>query len=257
MFSIRVDPAKALSDFYQYENKQIPFAVSLGLKWIGDSAQKAEQDHMRSAFKLRRDTFNVQGIKIAKEDRATKDKWELIIRLSDKTNYLEKFEESGLKQPVGGRHYLWIPNDKIFKNKIIQAGDPRRPKNLNLHRDAHGRIIGDERSFMIHTSNGQTLVLQRTGSSGHKGYTKSSIAKLTLDNFGAGSAGPRMKAEKSMLKARKVRYQDQATVKLYTLKARVSVPVKLEFTSTIGTNVAANWAPKMQQAMAQAMRTAR
>lgn len=258
MLSIRVDPAKACSDFYQFGNKQIPYAVSLGLRWIGNDAQKAEQDHIRASFKLRRETFNVQGIKIAKEDRPTKEKWQVVIRLDDRTSYLEKFEESGLKQPVGGRHYLWIPNDKVFKNKIIQAGDPLRPKSLNLHRDAHGRIIGDQHTFMIHP-NGKDypIVVQRTGKSGHNGFTKGSLAKLTLDNFGGGGAGPRQRVEKVTLKRRKVKYQDQATVKLYTLKARVTVPVKLEFTSTLEKNIQANWTPRMQQAMAQAMRTAR
>jgi len=237
--------------------RQVPFAVSLGLRRTGADAQKAMQDHLKESFRLRRDSFNLRGIKINKGDQPTKTNWRVVITLDPRTDYLQKFEEGGIKQPVGGRKYLWIPNDKVFHGRIISASDPRRPKNLNMHRDSHGRVLGDQRTFMIMPKNRQDpIVLQRTGGSGHSGFTESSLKKLSLDNFG-GFKGEHSKVERRTLTKRKVRQQDLAVVKLYTLKARVSVPVKLEFVDTI-TKTAQKVAPgRMTEAMIEALRTAR
>jgi hypothetical protein len=239
------------------EQRQLPFAAALGLKWTGTDAQEAERSRMKQQFKLRRETFNLRGVKIAKEDRATKTSWCLIIQVAEETQYLDKFESinGGQKVPVAGRHYLWIPNDKVFKNKVISADDPLRPRKLNLHRDPHGRIIGDQRTFMIHAHNGAILVLQRTGKAGHKGFKAGSMKALTLDNVATGM-GPRQRTERA-LQSRKVRYGDQTTIKLYTLKTRVRVPVKLEFFTTIARSVETTSVSRFRQAMDQALRTAR
>jgi hypothetical protein len=255
MFQVKVDPQAALGWLSDLQQRQIPFAISLGLNWISTDAQTAERERLKRAFKLRREAFNLRGVKIARGDRATKTSQCVIIQVAQETQYLEKFESDGMKVPVGGRRYLWIPNDKVFKNKVISPDDPLRPRKLNLHRDPHGRIIGDQRTFMIHTQNGQTLVLQRTGKSGHKGFKAGSMKGLSLDNVATGM-GPRQRTDRA-LQPRKVRYGDQATIKLYTLKARVRVPVKLEFFSTISKSVESTSVSRFRQAMDQAMRTAR
>jgi hypothetical protein len=254
MLTMRVDSKGVFGFLDDVQQKQLPFAVSRGLNALARDGQEAERKRLGDSFHLRRKEWNLRQIYIAKEDRPTKTSWRFVIQIAPTGGYLEKFEEDGFKVPVGGRHYLWIPNDKVFANQPIKPNDPRRPKSLHLHKDPHGRIIGDERSFMIRpTGSTDPIVLQRTGSTGRVGFKKNSIKALTLDNVAVG-VGPRQRHERALVQ-RKRRYQDQATIKLYTLKARVAVPVKLEFVNTITKTVETNFRDRMLEAMTYAVQT--
>jgi len=243
MIAVQIDPSAALARLSAIEQKQVPFAMSKALNTLANEAQKSMQQGLKDRFKLRRETWNLRGIKIQKNDRATKTTWRVIIQVSEGTSYLNKFEKGGDKLPVGGHNYLWEPNAKVFKNRIIQGSDPLRPKNLHLHKDPHGRIIGDNRTFIAKTGNSEVplVVVQRVD----RGLTKGSKRKvkgLTLDNYG---------------KKGKTLSRTGGTVTLYKLRKRVPVKAQLEFLPTITKTVQSRFRSVFDEALAGAMRTAK
>jgi hypothetical protein len=215
------------------------------------------QGALRQRFHLRREAWNLRGIKIAKEDRADKATWRVIIQVAPETDYLAKFEEGGFKQPVGGRHYVWMPNEKVFRKRIIPEGDPLRPRNLHMHRDPNGRILGNQRTFMVFPQgktsfNGyDALVVQRQASP-HRGFTRGSIRGLNLDNFAA-DFGPRQARERRLV----AKKRQDATRTLYKLKTRVPIKAQLHFVPTIQESVNRVAASRFREALGDAMRTAR
>lgn len=251
MISVRVDPSAALARLTVAEERQVPFAMSRTLNRLANEAQKSMQEGLKARFKLRRETWNLRGIKINKQDRATKTTWRVVIQVSPQTSYLDKFEKGGEKRPVGGHDYLWEPNAKVFKNQILSQGDPLRPKNLHLHRDPHGRVIGDSRTFLAKTGNPEVpfVVVQRIDRGLSKG-SKRRVSKLDLDNF-QGGFGPRRKSEKVSLS------RGAGTRTLYKLRKRIPVKAQLQFVPTITRTVQSRFRGVFGEELAAAMRTAR
>lgn len=177
----------------------------------------------------------------------------MTIQVAPETSYFDKFEKGGDKVPVGGHSYLWEPNDKVFHGRILGQGDPLRPKSLNLHRDPHGRVIGDSRSFLAKTQSSEVpyVVVQRVAKS--TTYTKGSIKILTLENY-AGGMGPNTAKQKRGLKTSK---RQGGTVTLYKLRKRIPVKAQLEFIPTVTASVQSHWAGRMNEALADAVRSAK
>ncbi|WP_306600748.1 hypothetical protein [Geothrix sp. 21YS21S-2] len=253
-YRVTVDPAfHALT---KVEDSQFPYAFSLALNRAANDGQEAERGRIKGQFNIRRESWNMRGIKIMKSDRASKTRWSVIIQVAPEADYLNKFEEAGIHEPMGGRQFVWIPNPKVWKNGIVPKEDPLRPSKLKFTRDPHGRMEGNLGTYMIkRRSDGATLVMQNTGKTGHKGFTLGSMKALSLDNVATGM-GPRMRTQKA-LKNRKVAYKDQRRIKLYTLKSKVTVPIKLQFVPTITNTVDARIASRFREAWDEAMRTAR
>lgn len=227
---------------------QLPYAISLGLNRLANIGQRAEQNQMRRGFKLRRETFVVRGVKIAKTDRASKTSWRVTIQLSypDNRPFMDQHEQGGMRTRKGGR-FLWQPNAEVFKSKVISASNPLSPKNLHMQRTPGGQIKGDSNTFMVKTSSGQRLVVQRIGKDqAHPGFTASSIKGLSLNNFGKNKRGALKQARAKA-----------ATRLLYRLVERVRIPADLRFVDTISREVAAQQAVVMEQAVAEALRSAR
>ena len=227
---------------------QLPYAMSLGLNRLANVGQKAEQAQMRRGFKLRREQFVVRGVKIAKTDRATKTSWRVTIELTypDGRPFMDLHEQGGMRTRHGGR-FLWQPNNEVFKSRVIAASNPLAPKNLHMGRTPGGKVKGDQRTFMVRTSNNQRLVVQRIGKDMvHPGFTASSIKGLSLKNFGNGKRGALKQARTKA-----------ATRLLYRLVERVRIPADLRFVDTIGREVAAQQAEIMSQAVRDALRSAR
>lgn len=246
MISVHVDPSAALARLTVAEERQVPFAMSRALNRLANEAQKEMQAGLKARFHLRREAWNLRGIKISKQDRATKTTWRVIIQVSEQTGYLNKFERGGEKRPVGGHDYLWEPNAKVFKNRILSQGDPLRPKNLHLHRDPHGRVIGDNRTFLARTGNAEVpfVVVQRKT----RGLTRNSMFKgisfttLTLENYG---------------KRGKTLKREAGTVTLYKLRKRIPIKAQLEFVPTVKRAVQSRFRETFRDELAAAMRTAR
>lgn len=244
MIQVHVDTRGATAQLTAAEERQVPFAMKQALNTLANEAQRTVREGLQERFKLRRSEWNLRGIYIAKNDRASKTTWRVVIQVSEKTNYLDKFEKGGDKLPVGGHAYLWEPNDKVFKNRILPQGDPLRPKNLNLHRDPHGRVIGDNRTFLAKTGNSEMpfVVVQRREAP-HKGFTKGSMKSLNLNSFG-----------RKQLQAKK---RGEATVTLYKLRKRIPVKAQLQFVPTITKVVQSRFRQVFATELASAMRTAR
>jgi len=113
-----------------------------------------------------------------------------------------------------------------------------------------GSLQGNEQTFMVKTKKtGQTLVLQRVD----RGLSKKSqrtVGKMNLDSF-KGGMGPAEKREKYSL------HRNVGIRMLYQLVSRTTIPASLEFVPTITRTVNAQWSVRMQEAMAQAMESAR
>lgn len=246
MITFQVHPEGALLRLAQAEN-QAGFAVSLALNRLANDVQAAEREGLKRHFKLRREAFNLRGIKIAKQDRANKTTWRVVIQVAPEVNYFDKFEEGGYKLPHGGK-YIWVPS-REFKSRIIGAGDPLHPKNLTFTKNAAGQMKGSNRTFMVRSDKGDLLVLQRVD----RRLSKKGLARamrMTLDEF-KGGQGPARKGEKYSLK------RTAGVRLLYTLKQRVRVQAQLQFVPIAKGAVEAGWAMHMQQAFDEAMRSAR
>ncbi len=233
MLRVQIDPRGALATLSDLEQRQAPFAVSLFLNRLGNDAQGDMRDQIKRAFKLRREDWNLKGIYIARQDRATKTSWRVVIQVEDKRSYLNKFEDGGEKVPLGGRMHIAVPNDDVFRGRILKPDDPLRPKNLQLHRDSHGRVIGDQRTFV--------LPLRHQGEQGI-------FQRLGKDKRGRQKKNKGIRGRKGL---------DSGIQLLYTLVKRVPVRAQLQFVPTITATVATRSASRFREAFDEAMRTAR
>jgi len=234
-----VDPTSVLKGLDAAGQRQLPFALALALNRTANDAQKAEQNRIAKAFKLRRDTFVIQGIKIEKADRATKTSQRVVIQVDAARQFLDKFEKGDPRIPRKGR-WLWLPDLATFGNKIILRSNPLHPKNLKF--DSQGK--GNLRTFMVHKNGSRSgpLVLQRTGAptgNSHKNQMRGTNGRFD-----------------GMITMNK-RKKNQGIRKLFTLVSVTSTPVRLEFVSTIKQSVEARWQGNVRQALDEAMRTAR
>jgi len=247
VITIRVDPKAALGMLSDLEQRQLPYAVSLALNRVANKAQAAEREHIKKSFRLRKETFVLQGVKISKQDRANKTSWRVIISLAypDDRQFLAPHEKGGDKVRHGGKR-LWQPNPEVFKSKIIGRSNPLNPKNLALKQQPDGRIQGKERTFLVR-SKGQVLVLQRVAQRLSKRSSK--LSSITLDNVHVG-IGPRTKKAKALSRTAGVRL-------LYRLVSRVPIKARLQFTSTITHTAQAEWPSVMREAMADAIKGAK
>lgn len=210
---------EALGELTEMEAQQLPFAVSLGLNRLGLDVQAGIRDQIRRAFDLRRDSWNLQSVKIFKPDRATKSTWRVVITMDPRASHFEKFEEGGEKRPMGTNRWVWLPNTKVFRNQIISRSNPLHPKNLHLHRDTRGRIIGDQRTFVVKDDNGDPMVIQRQDAP-FAGYYKKFLKRVNWKNF---ADVKRFMVEKKRRPNTRV---------LYRLRSAVTVEGRLEFAET-------------------------
>lgn len=233
LVSIRLDTKPIEAALGTQMETQIPFAVSLWINRLANAAQAAVRTRMKGQFRLKREDFNLKAIYISKVDRATKSSWRVVIQVLDRAGYLDKFEQGGDKVALGGRKYLAIPNDKVFSDGIVDQGNPLRIKNLHLHKDEFGRLLGDQRTFLAPLRGGQGSagIFQRMGENPKKGRGKAQ---------GGRGSGP-----------------DPGIRLLYKLISKAKIPAKLEFVQTIQTAVDEQSSTILNDAFAEAMRTAR
>lgn len=246
MVTVRVNAASAITLLKDVEKKQAPYAVSLALNRLANDVQAEIRKGMEARFKMRRRAFNLQGVYISKADRATKTSWVVTIRIAENRSFFNKFEEGGDKLPVNGTRMLAVPSPALA-NRVLMPGDPLRPKNLELKKIGN-TWRGKERTFIMHFYHGNKLGIMQRMESGHPGYKAQSMSRLNLNNFGTKNRG---------LVKRQRRYGERGYRLLYTLVSRVKVKAKLEFRQTGQTTVARQWTPRWNQALAQALRTAR
>ena len=242
---VHVDPRAVLGWLSDAQERQLPFAVSLALNRVANQAQVAERENLKRSFKLRRESFVLKGVKISKQDRATKSSWRVTIQLAypDDRHFLDQHEVGGYRTRYGGKR-LWQPNPEVFASKVIGRANPLHPKNLRLAKDKSGRVVGQERTFLVRVKSA-VLVLQRVDRRLTKGSARR-LKGLTLDNVQTGM-GPHTKKSRGISRTGGTRL-------LYRLVERVKLPARLQFVSTIGGVAQSQFPEALRAAMVDALR---
>ena len=183
--------------------RQTEYVISKGLNTLANKIQATIRQRIEQKFKLRRRQWILNRVYISKEDRATKTNWSVTIQIKEDNNILSKFEEGGDKVAINGKKYLAIPNDRVFKGKIIRGTDPLRIQNLQL-KNVGSNMEGDLGTYLTHDKDtGTPIIAQRI----EKGMKGRGISKRGLNKH----FGSRI---------------------LYTLVKKSKIPARLEFVKT-------------------------
>jgi hypothetical protein len=141
---------KVVRDALKESQKQAPFALSLAVNNVTKDAQVDLKAGVQSRFILRRPDFVLrEAAKITKF--STKADPHAIIQVSDKADFLAKFEDGGTKSPRDGRAIAIPLNVRRSKTDIIPKS--QRPPALYASKSAQaGRVFSKS-----------GLLLQRVG----------------------------------------------------------------------------------------------
>jgi len=228
--------------------RQIPFAAMKSLNEMATSFQDAERQGISARMTIRR-PWVLQGVKIERGDFATKDKLSVRVHVDESRGFLDKFEPGGARTPITSRSLSVPEGARVSKQATIPQG--LRPKALGFReisgaslathaaqlrdRRLKGGVLrgafrvyeGDKRTFLIQTSSGTGVILQRVGRSGGR-----------------------------MVKGVRVGAHDPGVIVLYSLRLRTSVPRSLRFYETANAQVK-RWPDIFRRWYAEAVRTAR
>lgn len=127
-FDIQVDATEIIDSLRGMEG-QMRFAMSKALNDTANDAQKAIQDGLGQRFTLRRPDFVKRTIKRNREDFATKEKLEAVVRIDPTRDVLAKHESGGTKTPRAGRA-IALPTEHVRRTKAQIIGKAQRPKAL-------------------------------------------------------------------------------------------------------------------------------
>jgi hypothetical protein len=186
-----------------FEQRQVPYALSQALNDVAKLFQYRERQHMASIFTIRRKQWVDNSVKITQFAK----KGNLVASVAIESpggrnsDILGKFESQTLKTPKDG-HSLAIPAEaKRNKSDIILKS--ARPKAFNFRevvgpkhvsplkanvrsgvlRGALKVFEGDKKTVMIRNAKGQGVILQRVGKGKRAGmrllYTLAPKAKIT------------------------------------------------------------------------------
>jgi hypothetical protein len=232
VIEISVDPRELIAAMNGME-RQLPFATARALNETAVAFQQDERDVMRREFTIRRPWVE-QGIKINRQDFATKAKPEVTIRVDQQRDFLNKFEQGGMRMPRAGKKALSIPiGAKPNPRAIVK--DQLRPKALDFKQistQGGTRIFkGANRTFLIQRPDGRGVILQRKG-------RKVAVSKR--------QHGPLMKGQR----------RDYALVVLYVLRPRTPVPADLHFQETARKSFGLHWNQSFTKWWNEAVRTA-
>lgn len=127
-YDIQVDSTAVTKGLAGLEG-QMRFAMSKALNDTANDAQRAIQGSLAQRFTLRRPDFITRTIKRNREDFATKEKLEAVVRIDPSRDLLAKFESGGTKTPTQGKA-IALPTETVRRTKaqIIRQG--QRPKAL-------------------------------------------------------------------------------------------------------------------------------
>ncbi len=165
--------ASDATTYLERAERQVPFAAALALNRTAEEFQQAQQQGLQQRFTIRR-PWVLQGIKIDNADRATKTKLEVIVKVDPSRDFLDKFEQGGVKTARSGGNLALPetkgPNAGFAPGQVIPAS--QRPRALlaagglgtyvrqgETHsRDSHSRTG----VFVLTTSRG-TGIFRRVG----------------------------------------------------------------------------------------------
>jgi hypothetical protein len=234
VLDISIDPRLCVQTLNGMD-AQLPFAVAKALNEVAVKFQADERDVIRSTMTIRR-PWVLQGVKIDRQDFATKQKLSVRVHVEGDRDFLEKFEEGGTRGPRAGKRALSVPiGAKRSPQSIVPAS--LRPKALlrggkELHGSGVTIIEGALNTVLIQKADGSGVILQRKG------------RKVALKKR---HHGPLQKGQR----------RDPRMVVLFILRPRTPVPRSLRFGETAAKSFAANWPKAMTRWWNEAVRTAR
>lgn len=193
---VEIDTRQLTAFLNDFERRQVPFAASNALNDTAKLFQYRERQHMGNIFTVRRKPWVDNSVKIT--DFATKRSLTATVAIEapgqkNRSDILGKFETQTQKTPKSGRT-IAVPVD-VRRSKADIITKANRPKAFNFrevggaalfkaakHSKKHvaGGILrgalrvyqGDKRTVMIRNAQGEGVILQRVGGSGHKGGMK-------------------------------------------------------------------------------------
>jgi len=241
-FRAHTDPvSQALRSLYR---DQIPFATSKAINATLVDGQRAQRQHMRRAFTLRRPGFADRSIKIRGGDWATKRRLKGIIRVETpgggaRNDVFTQHEPGGDKHPLSGTR-LAVPQGGLRVGVIPRN---KRPKSYLFERmggkQATARFVyrGRGRTWMIRNPDGSGGIYQRVG------------AKATKRRPGAGR---RLVSDRD---TRKTRDMHVRVLFLFTPLARLER--RLAFVDTVTRTARKEYPKRFQEEFHKAIQTAR
>jgi hypothetical protein len=181
---IIVDTAPLTRYLGDFEQRQVPYALSNTLNDVAKLFQYRERQHIGQQFTVRRKQWVDNSVKIT--EFATKRKLQATVAIESpgggkRSDILGKFESQTQKRPISGGS-IAIPADaKRNKHDIILKS--ARPKAFNFREvigpkhvsplkanvrsgvlRGHLKVFeGDKRTVMIKNAQGQGVILQRVG----------------------------------------------------------------------------------------------
>jgi hypothetical protein len=231
---------------------QIPFATSVALNDVAGQAQREQHNHIGRVFKVTRPGFSLRSIK--HKPRATKRQLWTELKVEPpggaaRADILSKFEEGGVKRPVGQR--IAIPAD-VRKGAAGGVMRGQRPGDFGVEVGAAGKrrfklrgsgpkaqvFVGDKRTFMIQTHDGKGAIFQRVGAQG--GPLKRERTKQ--GRFTGDVAGKRSRGRVKML---------------YTFARTAAIDDRLKFEVNVQGVAIKAWPTSFGRAFEAAMRTAK
>lgn len=144
--------------------RQVPFALSLGINNSVKAGQRAIQERVMRAFIVRRTQWISQSIKITKF--STKTDLETVLQVDPTRNVLGKFEPGGIKTARKPGGTVAVPAAaRDTPRSVIPAA--RRPKAFRFQyagKGPKGTVFkGRDRTFLVKRPGGQGAIFQRVG----------------------------------------------------------------------------------------------
>jgi hypothetical protein len=180
-----------------FEQRQVPYALSNTLNDVAKLFQYRERQHIGQQFTVRRKQWVDNSVKIT--EFATKRKLQTTVAIESpgggkRSDILGKFESQTSKTPHGGGRSIAVPVD-VRRSKADIITKANRPRAFNFKEMGGSHLVniakktkkhvaggilrgalkvyqGEKRTVMIRNNDGQGVILQRTGGTGHKGGLK-------------------------------------------------------------------------------------
>lgn len=184
---ITVDTRDLIKGLNDFEQRQVPFALSNTLNDVAKLFQYRQREHMGSIFTVRRKQWVDNNVKIT--NFAKKGDLRAAVQIQspgggNRSDILAKFEDQTTKAPKSGRSIAVPVEAKRNASDIIPKG--QRPRSFNFKqiggagmakstrgmtkrmtggvlRGALQVFQGEKRTLMIRNAQGQGVILQRTG----------------------------------------------------------------------------------------------
>lgn len=236
MLEISVDLRPMLATLGNLAERQLPFATMKSLNECATLFQAAEQREIQNSFIIRR-PWVLQGVKIERSDFATKQKLSVKIKVDHERDFLNKFEEGGVRTPIGNSRALAVPvNVRRTKAQIISK--TQTPKSFHFTRGFSSRksqwtiLKGDRRTFLLQRPDGFGVILTRTGSRRHRQHGR--------DVHGQFTRGARGLLSGRDSQFRRWGHDPNLTI-VWALVAQTAVPRTLHFYETANQSLLTNW----------------